>query len=149
MLLGSLAGEVYGAGIYRWIDDQGRVQYSDSVPASEQSKAESVDVKSSKVSDAQRREAQTRVAKERELSESLARHREAAASKATLKPVASAVGLPPATKRDAGGKAHCEEEWRKYQESQACFAPFRTATGGIKAEAFQRCIEVKQPAACE
>lgn len=45
-------------------------------------------------------------------------------------------------------KDKCQEEWRKYQESQACFAPYRLANGGIKAEAFQHCVELKQPEFC-
>lgn len=46
-------------------------------------------------------------------------------------------------------KKKCQEEWRKYRESQACFAPYRLADGGIKAEAFKHCTELKQPELCE
>ncbi len=49
----------------------------------------------------------------------------------------------------ANRKKRCQEEWRKYRESQACFAPYRLADGGIKAEAFKHCTELKQPELCE
>ena len=39
----------------------------------------------------------------------------------------------------------CEARKRRYRESQECFAPYRTATGGIKRGAFQHCVELKQP----
>lgn len=39
----------------------------------------------------------------------------------------------------------CEARKERYRESQECFAPYRTATGGIKREAFRHCIELKQP----
>lgn len=36
--------------------------------------------------------------------------------------------------------------WRRlYDESGACFAPFRTAGGGVKTEAFDKCNEVPSP----
>jgi hypothetical protein len=46
-------------------------------------------------------------------------------------------------------KARCEKEWKKYRESEACFAPYRLANGGIKAEAFKHCTEIKQPKLCD
>ena len=42
-------------------------------------------------------------------------------------------------------RAACEEQKRLYRESERCFAPYRTANGGIKAEAFQKCKEMKEP----
>jgi hypothetical protein len=45
----------------------------------------------------------------------------------------------------AAARAACEEQKRAYRESERCFAPYRTANGGIKAEAFQKCKEVKEP----
>jgi hypothetical protein len=46
-------------------------------------------------------------------------------------------------------KARCEKEWKKYRESQACFAPYRLANGGLKAEAYKHCTEIKQPELCD
>jgi len=43
----------------------------------------------------------------------------------------------------------CQQQWKEYRESQACFALFRLVNGGVKAEAFKYCREVKQPELCE
>ena len=44
----------------------------------------------------------------------------------------------------------CEEEWKKFHDSAACFARYRIANGSVKAEAYKHCVEVKQPLAlCE
>ena len=54
--------------------------------------------------------------------------------------------MPTDAKASEGRKdLSCEARKRRYRESQECFAPYRTATGGIKREAFQHCIELKQP----
>ncbi len=57
----------------------------------------------------------------------------------------------PATRTmDMGEKRkRCREKWREYRESQACFAPYRLVNGGVKAEAFKYCKDVKQPELCE
>lgn len=43
----------------------------------------------------------------------------------------------------------CREQWKKYRENQACFAPYRLVNGGVKAEAFKHCKDMKQPELCE
>lgn len=50
--------------------------------------------------------------------------------------------------RTADKNITCEEQWRRYRESLACFAPYRLVNGAIRAEAFKKCAEVKQPALC-
>lgn len=42
-------------------------------------------------------------------------------------------------------QATCEEQKRRYAESQACFAPYRLANGGIRPEAYEKCKEAPQP----
>lgn len=46
-------------------------------------------------------------------------------------------------------RKRCNEKWREYRESQACFAPYRLVNGGVKAEAYKYCKDVKQPELCE
>jgi len=55
---------------------------------------------------------------------------------------------PPPTAGSLGGPAapDCAALRKRYAESQACFAPYRLANGGIKPEAFKRCREVPDPA---
>ncbi|MFN0317777.1 MAG: DUF4124 domain-containing protein [Burkholderiales bacterium] len=40
-------------------------------------------------------------------------------------------------------KRNCLEAKRKFEESWACFNPYRNQNGSIRAEAFQHCTEVK------
>ncbi len=61
---------------------------------------------------------------------------------------ASSAGAPGATGIN-DKKKKCQEEWRVYRESQACFARYRTVNGGVRPEAFRHCVEVKQPEFCE
>jgi hypothetical protein len=42
--------------------------------------------------------------------------------------------------------ADCAALRKRYAESQACFAPYRLANGGIKPEAAKHCREVADPA---
>lgn len=64
-----------------------------------------------------------------------------------------ATSAPSAAAAQAGqggeGKESCEERWRRYRESVACFAPYRLVNGGVKAEAYRHCKEVKQPEFCK
>ena len=39
----------------------------------------------------------------------------------------------------------CETWWRLYDESTACFGPFRTTRGATKVEAFDVCNAVASP----
>lgn len=39
----------------------------------------------------------------------------------------------------------CAEMWRLYDESEACFGPYRMGLGRIRPEAFDRCTERKDP----
>ncbi len=43
----------------------------------------------------------------------------------------------------------CEEEWKRYRESQECFAPYAKVGGGVRGEAFEHCTVVAQPAFCD
>ena len=57
--------------------------------------------------------------------------------------------VPVDTQRSGSGdgtqQTDCAELQRRYLESQACFAPYRLANGGLDAEAFRHCSEVKDP----
>jgi hypothetical protein len=103
------------------------------------SNAQTIDLTHTKISDAQRREAEARLARERTL---LRQSPKTDASPTPLIP--SSASSDPADR-----KSKCEEEWRKYDESYACFNPYRLATGGVKAEAYEHCSDVRRPDNCE
>lgn len=54
---------------------------------------------------------------------------------------------PPAkpVRKPASSDLSCPELQRRYLESQACFAPYRLANGGLDREAFRHCQVVKDP----
>jgi hypothetical protein len=54
---------------------------------------------------------------------------------------------PPASGAEADRRA-CEEQKKRFMESQACFQKFRLVNGAVRPEAHQHCTEVKQPRGC-
>ena len=140
LLLCSVFPMARGADVFRWVDENGKVHYGDAIPEKYKQQAKKVDAAGAGVTGAQRQEAESRSAKEKAKAESLQKARESQAD--VPQPAA-----PPAADVPKAG-AECEEQMKKYLESQDCFAPYVNATGGIKPEAFQHCTEVKQPKGC-
>lgn len=123
--------------VYRWVDDSGRVNYSQTVPERYRSVARPIPVPAA----APAAEAP----------------RDAAGAAAAGKPAPAAqpvVRRPPPVPPKPTGKrparlpddnTDCETWQRLYLESADCFGPYRTVRGGIKPEAFERCNEVPEP----
>jgi len=130
-----LTSTTAGAAVYRWADDTGAINYGDSVPEAYKSKAKPITVAPSP-SEAERAAAEARREHDRSLAEA-ARKAQDAQGKATT--------LTPAGASAAGSKPTCAQEWQAWEKSDACFAPFRNATGGIRAEAFKQCTELPMP----
>ena len=123
--------------VYRWVDDSGRVNYSETVPERYRSVARPITVPDSAPSaDAPRAPSATAAAKP------------ASAAQPVARPPPPALPLKPAGKRPArvpDQDTDCETWQRLYFESIDCFGPYRTVRGGIKPEAFERCNEVPEP----
>ncbi len=123
--------------VYRWVDDSGRVNYSETVPERYRSVARPITVPDAAPS----------------VEAPLAPHATAAGQPASApQPVARTPPptppLKPAGKRPArvpDQNTDCETWQRLYFESIDCFGPYRTVRGGIKPEAFERCNEVPEP----
>jgi len=138
------------ATVFRWVDDQGRVHYSETVPQRYRGSARPVDASSPEPTAAQRREAL-----ERAQTEKIRASGAASSSASGSAPGRPAAGAPPASeasrpagKRPAqvpGEQTDCETWQRLYLESLECFGPFRTVRGGIKPEAFEACNVVPEP----
>ena len=118
LLLGSLALAAQAAEVYRWVDDQGRVVYGNTVPDNYKKTAKKVEVGESGPAPAVRTD-----------------QPEPKATKAAPVQAQPAPQKPREAVR-AGNTANCAELMRRYQESLACFEPFRTQDGGIRQEAF-------------
>lgn len=133
-----LCGPVAAAEIYRWVDDSGRVTYSDNVPQKYRKSAFVIDTREMEVSAEQRKAAEDRAAREREFLAEAQRRRErdealhAAGTQIVVPAVGSrAITVPP--------NAGCGVRQQAFRESQECFAPFRMANGAVRVEAFPVC----------
>jgi hypothetical protein len=128
-----------GAEIFKWVDENGRTHYGASVPDKYKKSAKSFDRQVTGPTEAQRQESEARLAKDKAAAESTA------TSKAkSNQPPAKSPSRPAIAGTDDKDTS-CEAQKRRYEQSIDCFAPYINANGGIKAEAFQHCAEVKQP----
>jgi hypothetical protein len=57
----------------------------------------------------------------------------------------SARPATPVRSTAGNGSTDCAELQRRYLASQACFAPYRLANGGLGADAFRHCTVVQDP----
>ncbi|MEO8006816.1 MAG: DUF4124 domain-containing protein [Betaproteobacteria bacterium] len=133
----------HAADIYEWVDDQGGMHVSDTVPDKYKSRARKIDTRNAEVSPQQRSEAEARAAKDKELVEKAQAEADAARTRARNDPVPR----DPATAPRAAPKPadDCPTLQRLFKESQDCFAPFRRDDGTVKPEAFQKCKDLPDP----
>lgn len=132
-----VANAAVSAEIYRWTDEKGQVHFGDLVPESGKASASRVDTSSSTISEAERKAGEARLERERtEIARPVNGGGPAAASRATTT-------LPESRKTD------CAEQWRKFNESIACFDAYRMTSGAMRPEAFDKCVQVRQPEPCE
>ena len=124
--------------VYKWKDASGRVHYGDQAPTP---KADPMKLPVDRPSDADARAARERLDAMQAESEARAAERRArAANMPAPDPAASNTARPDETA--------CEAKWREYNESYACFDPYRLVGGGIRPEAYAKCKVVKQPEPC-
>ena len=140
------------ADIYRWVDENGRVQLSDRPPPAHSGTLTRQQSGQHELNAAERAEAQARAAREaqREAAEAARKAQEdKAAGRPIVLPAASApkaeasrpyvppsnrtVGSPPPS------RSECERWWSAFRASEACYGPFRNATGGLKPGALEAC----------
>ena len=133
-----LAALVQAGDIYRWMDENGRTHFADSVPEKYKGSATKVEPLQPEPTEAERRQAVERAA--------LERARAAAAASESARSGTSATAQPTPAGQSRGGPARdCEIEHQRYRESIDCFSRFMTQSGAVRAEAFQHCSEVKDP----
>lgn len=129
-LIGSAHAE-----LYKWVDENGKTHYGDQVPERYQKKQQSLKVDKAP-SQADRDAALQRIQKEKNAANALKAQRDA---------TAGAAGKPAKAAAAPANETACQKEWRLFLDSKTCFQPFRTATGGIRAEAYQHCKEMDEP----
>jgi hypothetical protein len=131
--------------ICHWIDEEGHTQFGDIIPHQYASVAVCTDSKQYELTAEQKKEAQERKAAEqaKALTDQATQpnktdSRKSRPSTAKAKTV---MKRPIEVITDA---TDCPTRWRIYDESAACFGPFKTVRG-IKSEAYDSCNEVPNP----
>jgi len=127
------------ADVYRWVDDDGKTHYGDTIPEKYKPTAKKVGAEDPK-NPAQRRESEDRVAREKDKLEALQRERNARQQQPSPPPAAA--------QAPAQAGSDCEEQMKRYLASLECFAPYTISNGAIKSEAFEKCQVVTQPKGC-
>jgi hypothetical protein len=138
----ALCGLVAAGDIYRWVDEQGRVQMSDRPPPKSSGQVIKQDSPRDEVAPEQRKAAQDRAERDRALLKSAETDRDKAAAQSPKPRAAASSRFADESDPSLPPRASAEDcrMWRQeYRRNEACFAPFRTARGGIKPEAFSVC----------
>lgn len=138
-----VATSASAATIYRWVDENGRTQLSDTVPEKYRKSAKQVDSEQFKASPEAKKAAEERTAREKTLANELDGQRkkeEAGAASA-----ASAASAQKNRKAGAADASDCASWRRLYRESQACFAPYHNIDGSLKPGAYDNCSQVDNP----
>jgi hypothetical protein len=133
------AASAYSDEVYKWKDGEGRTHFSDSVPQSHKHRATPVELKHATVTPAEREAANVRVEKEK------AKSAEYQSERTKASAVGKGLNRMPNKEIVQGKMDTCEEQWKKYDESHACFNPHRLANGAVRAEAFKHCATMDQP----
>jgi hypothetical protein len=133
------APPVTAAEVWKWVDAQGVTHYGAAPPDDGRTKAERVELPDTAVPEADRRAAEKRLADDK------AEIRRAAGPASAPRPEVPLAAARPAVA--ASAVPSCEEAWRRYNESYACFDPYRYGAGKIRPEAYVHCKEMPQPPA--
>mgnify|MGYP001764532594 CR=1 FL=1 len=136
---GAVAGTVY-----RWVDEQGKVHYSDLVPERYRNTAKPVDAPPAEPTPEQQRAALERAQSEKAkaLAPSVGRSGPTESAQPASAASAPSRKRPPQVPND---QTDCDTWQRLYMESIDCFGPYRTVRGGVKPEAFEVCNVVREP----
>jgi hypothetical protein len=128
------------ADIYRWVDENGKVHISDTVPEKYRKSAKRFDSGQYEVTPQERAAAEARAAADRERARTSAAVAAEKAKAAAAKPAAQTAAAPkPPAETD------CETAFRLYKESIDCFAPYINSRGATMAEGFKNCTALPDP----
>ncbi len=148
MFCGLFAPAAHATPICRWVNEAGGTEFASVVPERYKGVATCVESQAFELSGEQRRAADQAVAEEKgRLSRAASKPPTPEASSLARKPKPAP---SPATKRPTEAVSEatdCPTWWRIYDESVACFGPYRTARGATKKEGFDRCNVILSPEA--
>ena len=141
----SAAGLCGATDMYKWKDESGRTHVAESVPERYKRVATKIDSRQFEVQESEKAAALARGAKEREHAASMAADRARAADAASAPPLGLSASQPRAGTSRRQGESSCDQHWRLYFESQACFAPYQRREVGPRVEAYSNCQTVQAP----
>src|SRR6185436_13498899 len=136
-------------GIYRWVDEGGKVHYGGTVPAKYRYTAKKLEAENPDDLKARRQEAEERLAREKAGGD--ARRPPPASEAEAAKPAAvpaKPVAAPGPRSSLSSADPACAEIWNKYLASVQCFANFGTKRGSVRPEAYKHCTTLDQPQEC-
>jgi hypothetical protein len=136
-LLAALLVPAVAEEVWKWTDAQGVTHYGPAPPDDARVRATRVDLGDTGVTDGDRRAAEWRLAKDK-----------AAVDRATAEGAASRPARASRARQasaPASMSSSCEEAWKRFNDSYACFDPYRYGRGKIQPQAYQHCTEVQEP----
>lgn len=149
LLLALTSPLVQASPICHWVDNDGQKQLSDRVPEAYRRVAVCQDSQAFELSPKQQVDARQRAAQAQALRDLDRARADALPPEANANPTAgAALTAAPRARRpveEITASTACPTQWRIYDESMACFSPFRTTQGAIKPEAYEQCREVGSP----
>jgi len=130
---------LHASDIYRWVDENGRVQLSDRVPDQFKKSAIRIDSRQFELTPEQRQQAQARAAAEKSrAAEADAREASSRAAEAGSTPPPNSLNSRAPVSRPTVGSSTCAALRQAWKDSAACFAPFQNRTG-LKPGAYEAC----------
>ena len=148
MTLALLTTGAKATSICRWVNEAGQTQITEVVPEKYRSAAICTDSQKYELSDEQRRAVEQQraeakaQAQARQAAATLLNNRAPSASRPAQAASQSSVKRPTEIVTDT---TDCATWWRIYEESVACFGPYRTLYGATKSEGFERCNIISSP----
>lgn len=138
------------AQMYKWVDEQGKVHFGDSVPLKYQQQADAINSFSAPTEE-QKREARQAAERTKALSQDYDFRKQEERVRAE---VHKAVGIQGDENSDKNkekkvpAKKGCAAKLKQFHESARCFNNFRNANGSLKAGAYEKCKDVSRPDEC-
>lgn len=127
---------ITNAATYKWVDERGNTNFGDSVPDKYKEKAKKIEVKHNSLPDSQN-ESTTKKPSYKTNSTRTTNQEQSE----DLKTIQS----EPTTNIQINKEESCKEKFRRFKESQDCFAPYLTKGGFIKEEALLHCTALPKP----
>jgi hypothetical protein len=127
------------ADVYKWVDEDGRTHFSDSVPEKYKKSAKKLEPRKTEPNEGQRKAAEERAARDKALAaESGQKPKDAGAAPAV------AAGQAP-QKQAANDANDCASLHRRYRESVLCYSQVHPANGAEKSDPYAKCEQISDP----